>query len=175
MLPRCGRAAHICEANCICNKFFLLQLHFLKLANSQLDCFYETSYKFGQGNGAIAARWQAKAGVEPPFAGCGRPFSLKAVFHVKHGSWETTRIRFGKAGAHPQLAWESQLPLKPCSIISTFCFEGNCDSSSSLFDFCYSSQTVLFAPQMWAARPHLGSIFEKLLHRKTFYLPAVYN
>ncbi|MEE0380265.1 MAG: hypothetical protein UD299_07680 [Ruminococcus sp.] len=25
---------------------------------------------------------------------------------------------------------------------------------------------------MWAARPHLGSIFEKLLHRKTFSLPA---
>ena len=25
---------------------------------------------------------------------------------------------------------------------------------------------------MWAARPHLGSIFEKLLHRKTFYLPV---
>ena len=81
MLPRCGRVAHICEANCICNKFFLLQLHFLKLANSQLDCFYETSYKFGQGNGAIAARWQAKAGVEPPFAGCERPFSLR-TFHL---------------------------------------------------------------------------------------------
>jgi len=26
-----------------------------------------------------------------------------------------------------------------------------------------------FAPQMWATRPHLGSIFEKLLHRKTFH------
>jgi hypothetical protein len=26
--------------------------------------------KFKQGNGAIAAYWQAKAGVEPPFAGC---------------------------------------------------------------------------------------------------------
>ena len=25
---------------------------------------------------------------------------------------------------------------------------------------------------MWAARPCLGSIFEKLLHRKTFCLPA---
>ena len=25
---------------------------------------------------------------------------------------------------------------------------------------------------MWAARPHLGSIFKKLLHRKTFQLPA---
>jgi len=30
-------------------------------------------------NGAIAARWQAKAGVEPPFAGCERPFSLREV------------------------------------------------------------------------------------------------
>jgi len=27
---------------------------------------------------------------------------------------------------------------------------------------------------MWATRPHLGSIFEKLLHRKTFYLPATH-
>ena len=69
MLARCGRVAHICEANSICNKFFLLQLHFLELTNSQFDSFYETSCKFGQGNGAIAARWQAKAGVEPPFAG----------------------------------------------------------------------------------------------------------
>ena len=34
-----------------------------------ISCSYETSYKFEQGNGAIAARWQAKAGVEPPFAG----------------------------------------------------------------------------------------------------------
>ena len=52
-----------------CSLFFLLQLHFLKLSNSQLREFYETSYKFEQGNGAIAAHWQAKAGVEPPFAG----------------------------------------------------------------------------------------------------------
>jgi len=40
--------------------------------------------KFRQGNGAIAARWQAKAGVEPPFAGCERPFFLRAGFSVKH-------------------------------------------------------------------------------------------
>ena len=31
---------------------------------------------------------------------------------------------------------------------------------------------IEFSSQMWAARPHLGSIFEKLLHRKTFQLPA---
>ena len=78
------RVAHICEANCICNKFFLLQLHLLKLTNSQFDCFYETSCKFEQGNGAIAARWQAKAGVEPPFAGCERPFFLRAGFSVRY-------------------------------------------------------------------------------------------
>jgi len=52
-----------------CNKFSLLQLHLLKLSNSQFDCLCETSCKFEQGNGAIAARWQAKAGVKPPFAG----------------------------------------------------------------------------------------------------------
>ena len=46
-----------------------------------ISCSYETSYKFRQGNGAIAARWQAKAGVEPPFAGCERPFSLR-TFHL---------------------------------------------------------------------------------------------
>ena len=32
---------------------------------------------------------------------------------------KTSRIRVGKAGAHPQLAWESQLPLKPCNLITT--------------------------------------------------------
>ena len=62
-----------------CSLVFQLQLHSLKLTNSQFDCFYETSCKFGQGNGAIAARWQAKAGVEPPFAGRERPFSLREV------------------------------------------------------------------------------------------------
>ena len=28
---------------------------------------------------------------------------------------------------------------------------------------------IQFASQTWAARPHLGSIFVKLLHRKTFW------
>ena len=38
-----------------------------------------------------------------------------------------------------------------------------------------AGKTILknkFASQMWATRPRLGSIFEKLLHRKTFYSPA---
>ena len=56
---------------------------------------------------------------------------------------KTTCVRFGKAGAHPQLAWESQLPLKPCLSLQPFDFEGNCDSSDSLLDFCFFSSCSL--------------------------------
>ena len=80
MLPRCGRAAHICEANYFATSSPCCNRTFLKLSNSLIDCLCETSWKFGQGNGAIAARWQAKAGVKPPFAGCGRSVSLEASF-----------------------------------------------------------------------------------------------
>ena len=34
--------------------------------------------------------------------------------------------------------------------------------------FVSSHYTISFASQTWAARPHLGSIFVKLLHQKTF-------
>ena len=69
MLARCGRAAHICEANCILQQGFSDAIAFFKTCQFAIDYLYEVSHKFGQGNGAIAARWQAKAGVEPPFAG----------------------------------------------------------------------------------------------------------
>ena len=73
----------------------------------------------------------------------------------------------------PSLPWESQLPLKPCISLQPSDFEGNCDSLrfSPRFLLQFHS-TVRFAPQMWATRPHLGSIFEKLLHRKTFISPV---
>ena len=32
-----------------------------------------------------------------------------------------------------------------------------------------------FAPQMWATRPRLANIFEKLLDQKTFILPAAFD
>ena len=70
MLPRCGRAAHICETNEILQSDFPAAIALFKTCQFAIDYLYEVSYKFGQGNGAIAARWQAKAGVEPPFAGC---------------------------------------------------------------------------------------------------------
>ncbi|MED9880407.1 MAG: hypothetical protein UFN18_08885, partial [Ruminococcus sp.] len=72
----------------------LLQLHFLKPANSELATPCEVSCKFRQGNGAIAACWQAKAGVVPPFAGCERSVSLREVLLGKpseSGSAESLR------------------------------------------------------------------------------------
>ena len=94
---------------------------------------------------------------------------------MKHSPWNTTRIRFGKAGAHPQLAWESQSPLKPYLSLQPSDFEGNCDSLRFSPRFLLQFHcAVRFASQMWAARPCLGSIFEKLLHRKTFCLPAAW-
>ena len=74
-----------------------------------------------------------------------------------------------RLGHIPSLPGNRNCPWNLAPSFQPFVFKGNCDSSSSLLDFYYSSQTVSFAPQMWAARPHLGSIFEKLLHRKTFY------
>ena len=80
-----------------------------------------------------------------------------------------------RLGHIPSLPRESQLPLKPCISLHPSDFEGNCDSLqfSPRFLLQFHS-TVRFASQMWATRPHLGSIFEKLLHRKTFCLPAAW-
>ena len=146
MLARCGRVAHICEANFIgiqfaicfpcCNRTFLnFPVRIWKIREKQRQ-------KFKQGNGAIAARWQAKAGVEPPFAGRFRPFSLGAMFHVKRSELllgkplETGSARLGHI---PSLPRESQLPLKPCISLQPLAFQGNCDSSDCFLDFCFIS------------------------------------
>ena len=43
-----------------------------------------------------------------------------------------------RLGHIPSLPWESQLPLKPYLSLQPFDFEGNCDSSDFLLDFCFS-------------------------------------
>ncbi len=45
---------------------------------------------------------------------------LRALFHMKHFPWNTTRIRFGKAGAHPQLALGIAIAPETLSFITTF-------------------------------------------------------
>ena len=90
--------------------------------------------KFRQGNGAIAACWQAKAGVEPPFAGCWRLFFLRIIlvmFHVKHTLRKITWIRFGRiaslsacvlfaGGCVVRIAYECFLDY---SLLEVLCFQ----------------------------------------------------
>ena len=73
---------------------------------------------------------------------------------------ETNRIRFGKAGAHPQLALE--IAIAPETLFHNYnllIFEGNCDS----FDLLRKCGLLAL---------NLANIFEKLLDQKTFVLPA---
>ena len=107
--------------------------------------------------------------------------SIRARFSHNFLFREGLRLILGKPpesgsarlGHIPSLPWESQLPLKPCILIAASRLK------RQLRFFRFPSRFLLqfylkvrFAPQMWATRPHLASIFEKLLDQKTFYLPA---
>ena len=109
--------------------------------------------------------------------------TLKIVFSRSHSFIVSCKTLFlgippesgsARLGHIPSLPWEPQLPLKSCISLQPPDFEGNCDSLrfSPRFLFCFHCAVLLFAPQMWAARPHLANIFEKLLDQKTFYSPA---
>ena len=92
MLPRCGRVAHVCEANCICNKFFLLQLHFLKLSNSNKVGLWESRLQ-------IQTRQRGNCSMLAGKSRGGTPFCrmLKIVFsknHSFHVSHETVFLEY---------------------------------------------------------------------------------
>ena len=170
MLARCGRAAHICEANRNCtineNKNLRENRKESQLPSKSEGC--NERYGF-RGN----CDSQGKLGMCPSLAE-----SLAVGFSRNHVSRETMLLgkpifHVRQKGVPPLLLPASVLQLPRC-LVRIY----NLDSHSSiLFEFdsfkkCNCSRKNLlqiqFASQMWAARPHLGSIFEKLLHRKTF-------
>ena len=84
-------------------------------------------------------------------------------------SRNTTRMRFGKAGAHPQLAWESQLPLKPYLSLQPSDFEGNCDFFDFFLDFCFISLCSLICSANVGCSPTPRQHFWKIVGSKNFY------
>ena len=70
--------------------------------------------------------------------------SIRARFSHNFLFREGLRLILGKPpesgsarlGHIPSLPWESQLPLKPYLSLQSSDFEGNCDSSDFLLDFC---------------------------------------
>ena len=58
-----------------------------------------------------------------------KTFSCLRLIIGNFASRKTTRIRFGKAGAHPQLALGIAIAPEPCISLQPLNFKGNCDSS----------------------------------------------
>ena len=90
---------------------------------------------------------------------------------------EKTVFSVRQKGVPPLLLPASMLQLPRCLVrICNLFHKGkqtaNWQVSKSAIAAGKTDCKIEFSSQMWAARPHLGSIFEKLLHRKTFYLPA---
>ena len=90
---------------------------------------------------------------------------------------EKTVFRIRQKGVPPLLLPASVLQLPRCLVRICNLFHKNnpiknWQVSKNAIAAGKQSCKIQFASQMWAARPHLGSIFKKLLHRKTFYLPA---
>jgi len=77
-----------------------------------------------------------------------------------------------KGGSTPAFACQraaiAPLPCSNLQLVSQR--QSNCELASSKKCNCSRENIlqVLFASQTWAARPHLASIFKKLLDQKTF-------
>ena len=111
----------------------------------------------------------------------GTPFcrTLKIGFPKRSSPRNTTWIWFGKAGAHPQLALGSQLPLKPCILIAASRLKRQlrffailCDS---LLDFCCISFESLICSANVGYSPTPRQHFWKIAGSKNFWLPAAHS
>ena len=106
MLPRCGRAAHICEANYFFKLVFLLQLHFLKLTNSQFDYFMKQIANSDKATGQLQHAGRQKQGWNPLLPDVKDRFPrskdfCKVIFRCNCSAGTVTRLlftAFGKQG-----------------------------------------------------------------------------
>ena len=133
MLPRCGRAAHICEAN------YFFQIGF----SAAIACF--KTFKFRQSyimrikvvssdkaTGQLQHAGRQKQGWNPLLPDAKDRFPKEQVLLRK-----TNCIQFGKAGAHPQLALGIAIApetlFSHCNLLILMAIAILCDS---LLDFC---------------------------------------
>ena len=104
--------------------------------------------------------------AEPDSGGIPRRLLLgKTVFHIR------------QKGVPPLLLPASVLQLPRCLVRICNLFHknhriANWQVSKNAIAAGKTDCKIEFASQMWAARPHLANIFEKLLDQKTFISPA---
>ena len=104
------------------------------------------------------------------------PNRIRVVFLEATSLRENSLNHPAKGGSTPAFAYQrAAIAPLPCPNLQLgFIKAANSELASFKKCNCNRKNRLQnqFASQMWATRPHLGSIFEKLLHRKTFLLPA---
>ena len=105
------------------------------------------------------------------------PNRIQVVFLGENFSQRNRSFPSGKRGFHPCFCLPAccncpvaLFELTTLILIIQLCL--NWKVSKNAIAAGKTDCKIQFASQMWATRPHLGSIFVKLLHRKTFQLPA---
>jgi hypothetical protein len=100
------------------------------------------------------------------------PNRIQVVFLRAISSRENGLSHPAKGGSTPAFAYQRAAiaPLPCLNLQLGFIKAANSELASFKKCNCNRKNRLQnqFASQMWATRPHLGSIFEKLLHRKTF-------
>ena len=91
MLARCGRAAHICEANMILESGFPAAIAFLKLSNSNKVVSWESRLQIQTRQGGNCSMLVGKSRGGTPFCRM-----RKIGFPKRSSSRETIWIRFGR-------------------------------------------------------------------------------
>ena len=163
MLPRCGRVAHICGANYFATSSPCCNCTFLKLSNSQLIIFMKQVANSDKATGQLQHTGRQKQGWNPllPDVEDRFPWKQFRMFPVKHfvatvppEQLQDTcfLFRFHKAGRSCSPRLEK---------LSLFSPPPPCAKSMARGFRCLRAA-------IRATRPHLASIFEKLLDQKTF-------
>ena len=178
MLARCGRAAHICGANNRTaqwkqNKNLGENRKESQLPSKSGGCNEIQDFRGNCGS-------QGKLGMYPSLAepdSGGFPRSNVSHETMQERLLEKTIFNIRQKGVPPLLLPTSVLQLPRCLVRICNLFHrnnqvANWQVSRNAIAAGITNCKIQFASQMWATRPHLGSIFEKLLHRKTFCLPA---
>ena len=132
MLPRCGRAAHICGANRILQPVFPAAIAYFKTVQfKQSEIMSIKVVNSDKATGQLQHAGRQKQGWNPLLPDAKDRFPEKKSILGKPLTFGSARL-----GHIPSLPWESQLPLKPCLSLQSSVFKGNCDSFHSLLDFC---------------------------------------
>ena len=154
--PFCRTLKTVFSKSRIFCKAFSLQLFHRNSCKIVVYCFRETrrgglvhpaskSCRFSHHPLRVPEAWHRD------FAACGQrsgllALNLASTFEKLLDQKTFVRLRLvlgippesgsARLGHIPSLPWESQLPLKPYLSLQSSDFEGNCDSSDFLLDFC---------------------------------------